>query len=534
MPILSINGTTTGAVFEDGITVVSDFVKINDLEIAQDKFTPQIDSPGQYGSFTISETGQWSYSLDNAYIGVQQLNQDKIVTDVFLIDYNGTVYSTITVSIVGKNDAASVIGDNSLSISAVGASNVTGTIKVKDIDLGESQFVSSSRIDGNFGYLSITSIGAIQYTLNAGWENQTPLSSGENGSELFTVTTSDGSTSDVKVNVMVGNSDTTAPTVATFSPTDEAIGIAVGGNITVTFSEAVQRGSGGILLKTEAGVTVATYDAASSTNLTVTGSTLTINPTSDLSFSTGYKVEFGAGTIKDLAGNSYAGTATYNFTTVGATTQTFTGGLGNDVLTGSSGNDSIDGGAGIDTAVYSGGRSSFSLTKTSTGFTVADSTGTAGTDTLQNIERIKFSDGAIALDVGATQPAGQTAMLLGAVLPGRLAFDASKQALLGAAIELFDQGLSLQTLSGAVMRLPIWGVLTGMATPTNTDIATYLLTNVNGVAPDATTLASAVTSLNTETDFATQGNFLWHLAESAVNQTRIDLVGLAAKGLLYG
>ena len=125
-------------------------------------------------------------------------------------------------------------------------------------------------------------------------------------------------------------------------------------------------------------------------------------------------------------------------------------------------------------------------------------------------------------------------MLLGAVLPGRLAFDASKQALLGAAIELFDQGLSLQTLSGAVMRLPIWGVLTGMATPTNTDIATYLLTNVNGVAPDATTLANAVKSLNTETDFATQGNFLWHLAESAVNQTRIDLVGLAATGLLYG
>jgi hypothetical protein len=215
-------------------------------------------------------------------------------------------------------------------------------------------------------------------------------------------------------------------------------------------------------------------------------------------------------------------------------TSGLTGSTGNDSLTGSTGNDTIDGGAGIDAMVYSGSRSSFSLTKTSTGFTVADTTGAAGTDALQNVERIKFSDGGIALDVGATQPGGQAAMLLGAVLPGRLAFDASKQALLGAAIELFDQGLSLQTLSGAVMRLPIWGVLTGMATPTNTDIATYLLTNVNGVAPDATTLASAVTSLNTETDFATQGNFLWHLAESAVNQTRIDLVGLAATGLLYG
>jgi hypothetical protein len=92
---------------------------------------------------------------------------------------------------------------------------------------------------------------------------------------------------------------------------------------------------------------------------------------------------------------------------------------------------------------------------------------------------------------------------------------------------------SLQTLSGAVMRLPIWDILTGKATPTSTDIATYLLTNVNGVAPDATTLAAAVASLNTETDFATQGNFQWHLAESTANQTHIGLVGLASTGLAY-
>ena len=217
-----------------------------------------------------------------------------------------------------------------------------------------------------------------------------------------------------------------------------------------------------------------------------------------------------------------------------AANQTFTGNSGKDSLTGGSGNDIIDGGTGVDTAVYSISRSNFALSRTSTGFTLTDNTGAAGTDTLQNIERIKFSDGSIALDVGAAQPAGQTAMLLGAVLPNRLVFDASKQALLGAAIDLFDQGYSLQTLSGAVMRLPIWDILTGKATPSNTDIATYLLTNVNGAAPDGTTLASAVASLNTETDFTTQGNFLWHLAESTVNQTRIDLVGLASTGLAYG
>lgn len=211
-----------------------------------------------------------------------------------------------------------------------------------------------------------------------------------------------------------------------------------------------------------------------------------------------------------------------------------TGTIGTDSISGLAGNDTIDGGAGTDTALYSTSRVTFTLAKTGNGFTLTDNTGANGTDTLQNIERLKFSDAGIALDVGATQSAGKTALLLGAVLPGKLVFDTSKQALLGEAIDLFDQGYSLQILSGAVMRLPIWDVLTGKATPTNADIATYLLTNVNGVAPDATTLANAVTSLNAETNFATQGNFLWHLAESTACQTHVGLIGLASTGLAYG
>lgn len=208
-------------------------------------------------------------------------------------------------------------------------------------------------------------------------------------------------------------------------------------------------------------------------------------------------------------------------------------GDGRDWLCGSSGDDLLDGGNGVDTAAYYSNRAGYAIARAGSSWSVRAMVGVDGTDTLQNIERIKFSDGGIALDVGATQPAGETALLLGAVLPGRLVFDSSKQALLGAVIDLFDQGYSLQTLSGAVMRLPIWNVLTGKATPTNTDIATYLLTNVNGTTPNAATLANAVTSLNTETDFASQGNFLGHLAESAANQTRIDLVGLATTGLVY-
>ncbi|MFA6498003.1 MAG: Ig-like domain-containing protein, partial [Desulfurivibrionaceae bacterium] len=112
--------------------------------------------------------------------------------------------------------------------------------------------------------------------------------------------------------------DSTPPTVIAFSPTDEAAGIAITENIVVTFSEAIQRGTGSIVLKTASGIPVATYNASASSNLSVSGSTLTINPTNILVYGTGYKIEFATGSIKDMAGNICAGTTSYNFTTTAA------------------------------------------------------------------------------------------------------------------------------------------------------------------------------------------------------------------------
>ncbi len=204
----------------------------------------------------------------------------------------------------------------------------------------------------------------------------------------------------------------------------------------------------------------------------------------------------------------------------------------NNSIDGQGGNDTIDGGAGIDTALYAGPRLNYTLAKTSNGFSVADITGAAGIDTLQNVERLKFSNGAIALDVGARESGGEAQLLLGAVLGKDLL--ATKKLLIGTAIDLFDQGFTLQQLSGAIMRLDIWGALAngGQAAATNAQIAGYLLATVNKATPDATSLAVAATALDTETG-AAQGSFLWHLAESATNQTQVGLVGLATTGLEF-
>ncbi|MCX7261213.1 MAG: peptidylprolyl isomerase, partial [Burkholderiales bacterium] len=109
--------------------------------------------------------------------------------------------------------------------------------------------------------------------------------------------------------------DTTAPKVTAFSPADEAKSVAVGANIVITFNETVQVGTGNIFLKTSAGETVATYNAANSANLSISGNTLTIDPTANLNYNTAYKVEIAAGSIKDIAGNLFNGVSDYDFST---------------------------------------------------------------------------------------------------------------------------------------------------------------------------------------------------------------------------
>ena len=116
-------------------------------------------------------------------------------------------------------------------------------------------------------------------------------------------------------------SDTTAPTVTSFTPTDGATAVGIASNIAVVFSEAIQAGVGLISLHTGSatGAVVESFIPASSDRLSISGNTLTINPSADLGYDTDYYVTFASDAITDLVGNHYAGTSTYDFTTLAAT-----------------------------------------------------------------------------------------------------------------------------------------------------------------------------------------------------------------------
>lgn len=76
--------------------------------------------------------------------------------------------------------------------------------------------------------------------------------------------------------------------------------------------------------------------------------------------------------------------------TGGSGNDTITGNVASNVLTGGLGNDAIDGGAGADTSVFSGAFSSYSFTNLGGG--AVRVVGPDGTDTLLNIEMLRFND----------------------------------------------------------------------------------------------------------------------------------------------
>jgi hypothetical protein len=116
--------------------------------------------------------------------------------------------------------------------------------------------------------------------------------------------------------------DTTAPTKPTFSPVHNATGVPVGADLVLTFGEEITKGTGLIELRSSNGGTlIEQFDVADSGRLSFGKTTLTINPTANLSYSTGYYVTVVSGAVLDLAGNPYEGfttTTAFNFTTQAA------------------------------------------------------------------------------------------------------------------------------------------------------------------------------------------------------------------------
>jgi hypothetical protein len=122
------------------------------------------------------------------------------------------------------------------------------------------------------------------------------------------------------VNALINTySFTTIPlTLSSINPANGATAIGVGTNITLTFNAAPVRGTGTITLRSgsTSGSVIESFDAASSGQISISGSDYIIDPTSNLGFSTSIHTIIPSTAIQNYVGLNTTGADTHSFTTV--------------------------------------------------------------------------------------------------------------------------------------------------------------------------------------------------------------------------
>jgi methionine-rich copper-binding protein CopC len=106
------------------------------------------------------------------------------------------------------------------------------------------------------------------------------------------------------------------PLVPTFSPKDNAFGVALNANLVATFSETIQKGTGNITIHRADGTVFETLNVTSST-VTLSGGKVTINPVNNLVAGAGYHVLIDSTAFRNTANQFYAGISdptVWNFT----------------------------------------------------------------------------------------------------------------------------------------------------------------------------------------------------------------------------
>jgi hypothetical protein len=220
-------------------------------------------------------------------------------------------------------------------------------------------------------------------------------------------------------------------------------------------------------------------------------------------------------------------------TVIGNDNHNFIYGLaGNDLLVGGLGNDSIDGGLGLDTvkvndlwgsvneknySLAKSTESNWTLSYTGPTITVYPPPATNGTDTLIDIERIKFNDKSIALDLDGN--AGKSAKIIGAVLGSAFV---SHPLYVGIGIDYLDKGMSYSELGALALR--------AVGAVTHDAIVSTLWRNVVGFEANSDQKSTYVKML---ADGMTAGDLAVLASDFSMNTLNINLTGLALTGIEY-
>ncbi|WP_439409100.1 VCBS domain-containing protein [Bradyrhizobium sp. DASA03076] len=206
---------------------------IVDPDTGESHVVAQSNVHGTYGDFTIDANGAWSYTGNGAH---NELTAGQQVQDQFtVVSQDGTASGTVTVTITGTNDAATVSSD-SKSVTegdTAAALNASGQLTIVDPDTGEAHVVAQSNAHGTYGDFTIDANGAWSYTGN-GAHNE--LTAGQQVQDQFTVTSQDGTATGTVTVTITGTNDVATVSSDSKSVTegDTAAALNTSGQLSIT------------------------------------------------------------------------------------------------------------------------------------------------------------------------------------------------------------------------------------------------------------------------------------------------------------
>ena len=193
-----ISGNASGTVIEAGgvgnsnvgTPTVSGDLYADDLNGVDDAFVGSAGN-AKYGSYVVTEKGEWSYSLNNGNSEVQALAAGKTMHDSLTVRSADGAEKVVDITITGSNDAPVVTGAVTAGATEDGATvSLDALANASDVDAGTTLAVVSvpATLPAGVSYDG----GTHSFTLDSGHASYQSLAAGETKEVMVDYGVSDG------------------------------------------------------------------------------------------------------------------------------------------------------------------------------------------------------------------------------------------------------------------------------------------------------------------------------------------------------
>ncbi|WP_150756361.1 beta strand repeat-containing protein, partial [Pseudomonas fluorescens] len=209
---ITVTGSNDAAVLSSASVTLSETnaplttggsLTISDID-SPESFQAQTNTAGSYGQFSIGTGGAWTYVANSAH---NEFAAGTTYTDTFAVSSADGTLTSVTVHILGTNDAAVLSADiaNLTETNAAVDISTAGTLTISDVD-SAATFVAQTNTAGSYGQFSIGTGGAWTYVANSAHNE---FAAGTTYTDTFAVSSADGTLTSVTVHIAGSNDSPT-------------------------------------------------------------------------------------------------------------------------------------------------------------------------------------------------------------------------------------------------------------------------------------------------------------------------------------